>query len=458
MLFYAGITHENAVAGHRSRVSASEITRVLGGGVRLPSRYAEPELIARGGMSEVYRATDTVLDRPVAIKVLREQYADDGEFLQRFSREAVAAGRLSGEPHTVTIYDVGAWDGRPTIVMELFEGGSLDDVLRATGAQPPERALRWLDHAAAALDHAHAHGVVHRDVKPANLLLDSDATLHVADFGIASALGSASLTRTGTVLGTVGYLAPEQAEGKPATPASDRYALAVVAFELLTGIRPFARDPAMAEAAAHITEPVPSATSLRPELPTTAVAVLERGLAKDPAARYASCRAFVDALRYAFSPTAPARVAVTPVAARRTRRRVGVVAGVLAVVAAAAAFAAAQLIDRSAKDGKAAPPPPTHAAARTIAAKPPVHAPAPPAPVQTDPLAPQARALVALAAAAIRFGRCDGVLPLLDRAQSLGGNPIQIGALRSACTGLPGHRFGHGHGHGYGHGANGDQG
>ena len=262
-------------------------------------------------MSEVYRATDTVLDRPVAIKVLREQYADDGEFLQRFSREALAAGRLSGEPHTVTIYDVGAWDGRPTIVMELFEGGSLDDVLRATGAQPPERALRWLDHAAAALDHAHAHGVVHRDVKPANLLLDSDATLHVADFGIASALGSASLTRTGTVLGTVGYLAPEQAEGKPASPASDRYALAVVAFELLTGIRPFARDSAMAEAAAHITEPVPSATSLRPELPTAAVAVLERGLAKDPAARYASCRAFVDALRYAFSPTAPARVAVS---------------------------------------------------------------------------------------------------------------------------------------------------
>ena len=249
------------MAGHGFPVSASEITRVLGGGVRLPSRYADPELIARGGMSEVYRAADTVLGRPVAIKVLHEQYADDGEFLQRFSREARAAGRLSGEPHTVTIYDVGAWDGRPTIVMELLEGGSLDDVLRATGAQPPERALRWLDHAAAALDHAHAHGVVHRDVKPANLLLDGDSTLHVADFGIATAHGSVSLTRTGTVLGTVGYLAPEQAEGKPASPASDRYALAVVAYELLTGTRPFARDSAMAEAAAHIDEPVPSATT-----------------------------------------------------------------------------------------------------------------------------------------------------------------------------------------------------
>jgi tRNA A-37 threonylcarbamoyl transferase component Bud32 len=450
------------VAGHRSPVSASEITRVLGGAVRLPSRYADPELIARGGMSEVYRATDTVLDRPVAIKVLHEQYADDGEFLQRFSREALAAGRLSGEAHTVTIYDVAAWDGRPTIVMELLEGGSLDDVLRATGAQPPERALRWLDHAAAALDHAHAHGVVHRDVKPANLLLDGDSTLHVADFGIATALGSVSLTRTGTVLGTVGYLAPEQAEGKPASPASDRYALAVVAYELLTGTRPFARDSAMAEAAAHVTEPVPSATSRRPRLPPAVASVLERGLAKDPAARYASCRAFVDALRYAFAPAAPTRVAVAPVPARRRRRRVAVLAGVAAVVAAAAAFAAAQLLDHNTKSGKAAPPPPRHAATHTVAARPP--AARQPAPVQPDPFAPQARALIALAAAAIRFGRCDGVLPLLDRAQSLGGDPTQIDALRSACTGPPGHRPGHGHGHGHGHGpglglgAQGDQG
>ena len=440
------------MGGHGFPVSASEITRVLGGGVRLPSRYADPELIARGGMSEVYRAADTVLGRPVAIKVLHEQYADDGEFLQRFSREAKAAGRLSGEPHTVTIYDVGAWDGRPTIVMELLEGGSLDDVIRATGAQPPERALRWLDHAAAALDHAHAHGVVHRDVKPANLLLDGESTLHVADFGIATAHGSVSLTRTGTVLGTVGYLAPEQAEGKPASPASDRYALAVVAYELLTGTRPFARDSAMAEAAAHVNEPVPSATRRRPGLPPAVASVLERGLAKDPSARYASCRAFVDALRYAFSPTAPTRVAVAPVAARRRSRRVAVLAGVAAIVAAAAAFAAAQVLDHNAKSGKAAPPPPRHAAARTIAASPP--AARPPAPVQPNPFAPQARALIALAAAAIRFGRCDGVLPLLDRAQSLGGDPIQIDALRSACTGPPGHRPGHGHGHG----AKGDKG
>ena len=443
------------MAGHGFPVSASEITRVLGGGVRLPSRYADPELIARGGMSEVYRAADTVLGRPVAIKVLHEQYADDGEFLQRFSREARAAGRLSGEPHTVTIYDVGAWDGRPTIVMELLEGGSLDDVLRATGAQPPERALRWLDHAAAALDHAHAHGVVHRDVKPANLLLDGDSTLHVADFGIATAHGSVSLTRTGTVLGTVGYLAPEQAEGKPASPASDRYALAVVAYELLTGTRPFARDSAMAEAAAHIDEPVPPATSRRPGLPSAVTSVLDRGLAKDPAARYASCRAFVDALRYAFSPTAPTRVAVAPVAARRRPRRIAVLAGVAAIAAAAAAFAVAQVLDHNTKSGKAAPPPPTHAAARTIAARPP--AARPPTPVQPNPFAPQARALIALAAAAIRFGRCDGVLPLLDRAQSLGGDPVQIAALRSACTGPPGHRPGHGHG-GHGPGEQGDHG
>src|SRR5881275_584333 len=184
-------------------------------------------------MGDIYRATDAVLGRDVAVKVLAERYAEDDSVRERFTREALAAARLSGEPNTVTIFDVGEHEGRPYIVMEYLGGGSLDDVLRKGGAQPPQRVLGWLEQAALALDAAHRRGVVHRDVKPANLMLDRDGNVHVADFGIASAAGMESLTMTGTVLGTAGYLSPEQAQGERAGPASDRYALAIVAYELL---------------------------------------------------------------------------------------------------------------------------------------------------------------------------------------------------------------------------------
>ena len=248
----------------------------------LPPRYRDPVRIARGGMSEVVKATDAELGRIVAVKLLDDGRADDAELRDRFEREARAAALLSGEAHTITIYDVSVWRGRPFIVMEYLAGGSLDGVLRSEGAQPPARALRWLGEAAGALDHAHGHGVVHRDVKPANLLLDEQGSVYVADFGIATALGLIPLTRTGTVLGTAGYLAPEQAEGKTAGPAADRYSLAVVAFELLTGERPFSRESVTAEAAAHVSAPVPSASSRRRELPRGVDPVFERALAKRP--------------------------------------------------------------------------------------------------------------------------------------------------------------------------------
>src|ERR671935_687213 len=196
----------------------------------LPPRYRSPKLVARGGMGEIYRATDDTLGRAVAVKLLSERYARDQPVRQRFTREALAAARLSGEAHIVTIFDVGEWNDRPFIVMEYLGGGSLDDRLQAQGAVDPGEALGWLEQAAAALDAAHANGVVHRDVKPGNLLLDRTGDVHVADFGIASAAGLDALTLTGTVLGTAGYLAPEQAQGERATPASDRYALAVVAY------------------------------------------------------------------------------------------------------------------------------------------------------------------------------------------------------------------------------------
>ena len=167
----------------------------------LPERYRGPRRIGRGGMGDIYRATDEMLGRAVAIKVLAERYAGDESVRERFTREALAAARLSGRPNIVTIFDVGEGDGQPFIVMEYLGGGSLDDRLRE-GPVSPGQAVAWLRQAANALDAAHAEGVVHRDVKPGNLLLDRDATLHVADFGIASAAGMDSMTKTGTVIGT----------------------------------------------------------------------------------------------------------------------------------------------------------------------------------------------------------------------------------------------------------------
>jgi eukaryotic-like serine/threonine-protein kinase len=269
----------------------------------LPPRYRRPTQIGRGGMGDIYRATDSTLGRAVAIKLLAERYAQDESVRERFTREALAAARLSGEPNTVTIYDVGEHNDRPYIVMEYLGGGSLDDVLRRDGAQPPELVFQWLEEAARALDVAHAKGVVHRDVKPANLMLDREGNVHVADFGIASAAGMASLTVTGTVLGTAGYLAPEQAQGDRAVPASDLYSLAVVAWELLTGKRPFESDSPTAEAAAHVNAPIPSVCA-NSGLPCELDPVFEQALAKDPAARYGSAGEFVAALRAALADAA----------------------------------------------------------------------------------------------------------------------------------------------------------
>jgi serine/threonine-protein kinase len=268
-------------------------------------------------MGDIYRATDETLGREVAIKLLAERYANDAAVRGRFTREALAAARLSGEPNTVTIFDVGEWNDRPFIVMEYLSGGSLEDRLREAGAAAPGQAVRWLEQAARALDAAHAQGVVHRDVKPGNLLLDRDGNVHVADFGIATAAGLDSLTQTGTIIGTAGYLSPEQAQGARATPASDVYALGVVAFELLTGDRPYESESTTAEAAAHVHAPIPSVSERNPRLPRELDDVFERVLAKDPADRYESGGAFLADLDRALEQ----RTAVLPVATPRPERR-----------------------------------------------------------------------------------------------------------------------------------------
>jgi predicted Ser/Thr protein kinase len=265
----------------------------------LPERYTDATLIASGGMGRVFRATDKELGRDVAVKVLADRYAESEPLRARFRREALTAARLSGNPNIVTIYDVGEYHGRPMIVMEYLDGGSLETRVRGQGGCPPGQVLSWLEQAAGALDAAHSAGVVHRDIKPGNLLLDGRDQLHVGDFGIASAAGLASFTETGTILGTAGYLSPEQAQGERATAASDRYSLAVVAFELLAGRRPFESDSTTAEAARHATAPVPSIHHLKGDLPPAFDAVFRRALAKDPAARYPSAAEFVAELRAA---------------------------------------------------------------------------------------------------------------------------------------------------------------
>jgi eukaryotic-like serine/threonine-protein kinase len=309
----------------------------------LPRRYASPMLVARGGMGEVYRATDSVLNRPVAVKVLSERYAREPEVRARFQREAMTAARLSGTRHVITVFDVGEHDDRPLIVMEYLEGGSLHDRLQR-GSVAADQALEWLAQTAHALDRAHAQGVVHRDVKPANLLLDRDENVHVSDFGIASAAGLDTLTLPGTVLGTAGYLSPEQARGEPASAASDRYALGAVAFELLTGRRPFESETAATEAFAHVNAPVPSAARLDPALPARVDEAFERALAKDPDDRPSTAAELVDELRDALRGAAPApagidpRVPPRPPTVHHSRRRPYAAAVLAAAVLLAAAL------------------------------------------------------------------------------------------------------------------------
>src|SRR5579862_7271003 len=298
-------------------------------GIVLPPRYEPIRRIAQGGMATVWCAQDRTLDRRVAIKLLAEPFAHDDLAGRRFKREARAAARLSGHPNVVTIYDVGQTPpddesaGRPFLVMEFLSGGTVADALRVGAVEAPT-ALLWLQQAAAALDHAHRRGVIHRDVKPANFLLDRDRVLHVADFGIAQLGTEETLTTSGQVLGTAAYLAPERALGQPATEAADRYALAVAAFELLVGERPFTAEPFTAAARQHLEEPAPSASHRNPKLPRTLDAVLARGMAKRPEERFPTCCALTDAIEEALAPrpthwVAPTAVTRPLVAARSPR-------------------------------------------------------------------------------------------------------------------------------------------
>jgi serine/threonine protein kinase len=308
--------------------------------IALPARYRVIRHIADGGMAAVWAAQDELLGRLVAVKVLAPAYASDERANRRFLREARAGARLSDCRHVVTVYDIDEHDGRPFMVMEHFAGGSLADRLRSDGAIPRSLALRWLREAAEALDCAHRHDVVHRDVKPANLLLDDRGRLAVGDFGIATVATEASVTQTGQVLGTAAYISPEQARGEAATAASDRYALAVVAFELLTGRKPFDAGHPAAQARAHVEAAVPAA-SAGTGLPPAVDRVLRFGMAKDPDRRPSTASDFLDRLEEALDGGAEPVVAEAPTTvmqpAPRPRRWPGLAAlAALAVVAGSA--------------------------------------------------------------------------------------------------------------------------
>ncbi len=250
-------------------------------------RYEMVKHIARGGMAQVYLAKDLLLDRPVALKVLFPELSVDRSFVERFRREAKAAANLT-HPNIVSIYDWGQGDSTYYIVMEFVDGPTLSSVLKQ-GPLEPERAAGIAASVAAALDFAHRRGVIHRDVKPGNVLIDDRGQVKVADFGIARAIGtSEDLTQTGSVMGTATYFSPEQAQGYPVDPRSDVYSLGVVLYEMATGRAPFKGDNPVSIAYKHVQEPPPRPTSLNPAIPAALEAIMLKAMAKEPAGRYQS--------------------------------------------------------------------------------------------------------------------------------------------------------------------------
>ncbi len=326
----------------------------------IADRYELEELVGTGGMSTVFRARDLQLDRLVAIKILHEHYAADPEYLARFRSEARAVARLS-HPNIVTVIDRGDDDGRQYIVFENVDGENLKELVVRSGRLPVGQALELAIAIADGLSFAHDRGLVHRDVKPQNVLLNSEGEVKVTDFGIARSLHvEHGVTQTGTVLGTGEYLAPEQASGKPVSPATDVYSLGVVLWELLTGEVPFVGENFVAVALRHVNEAPPDLRERRPDVSPRLAAAVACALAKDPASRFPSMKTFAKELRACLAEAergvppavvddAGATLVTRPVPAppriaRRRSRRRPLVWALLALVVAGAAFAAVVLL------------------------------------------------------------------------------------------------------------------
>src|SRR5215471_13491111 len=263
----------------------------------LGDRYQLEDPIGRGGMATIYRGRDVHMDRVVAVKVLREIYSTDPKFVTRFQREAKAASALQ-HPNIVQVYDYGQTNGNYFIVMELVEGTDLRRYLRSRGILDIDRAIIIAHDIALGLGAAHRRGIVHRDVKPQNVLVGRDASIKLTDFGIASVykdINAERLTTTGMTLGTVQYYAPEQAQGEIVSPAADVYALGIVMYEMLTGRPPFDGDTPVAVAMKHIQEPPEPPSTYNPSIAPGLERIILRCLEKDPRDRFRDG----DALAYA---------------------------------------------------------------------------------------------------------------------------------------------------------------
>jgi eukaryotic-like serine/threonine-protein kinase len=259
-------------------------------------RYRVLEEVGEGGMATVYRALDLRLGRTVALKVLSTQFGRDQPFIQRFQQEAEFAASLGAHPNIVAIYDIGQHEAMHYIVMEFIEGRNLKALIQEQAPFEVPEAFGIGQQVALALDFAHKRGLVHRDVKPQNIMVTPDGIAKVTDFGIARSLSASQLTRTGMVIGTVHYFSPEQASGKPATPAADIYSLGVILYEMLTGHLPFDADSPIGVAMQHVHSDPPSPWDYNPSLPARAVNTVMRALEKDPERRYRDAAEFASAL------------------------------------------------------------------------------------------------------------------------------------------------------------------
>src|SRR4051795_3489838 len=261
-------------------------------GTHIGERFRLDEKVGAGGMSSVYRAYDPTLDRWVAIKLMHRDISTDPDQLERFRREARAVASLNHQ-HVVTVIDAGEDDGAPYIVFEYVEGETLKDRIRSSGRLPVPEAVAYAIEIGRALSCAHSHRLVHRDVKPQNVLIDPDGRAKVTDFGIARSLEAQGLTATGRVLGTTDYVSPEQALGHEVTGQSDIYSLGIVLYEMLTGETPYKADTQVAVAMKHVRDPLPDVQRRRPEISASLARVVERATAKETQNRYADVTAMV---------------------------------------------------------------------------------------------------------------------------------------------------------------------
>ena len=334
-------------------------------------QYRIVRMLGRGGMGMVFLAQDLTLDREVAIKVLPPDFSSDPQVIKRFQQEAKTAAKLD-HPNIIPIYRVESAEGLNFFVMKFISGTSLEDVLEAKQPLSYEYIQRVLWEAARALGHAHSRNVVHRDVKPANIMFDHDGRVMLTDFGISKALQSAGgLTGTGMIVGTPHYMAPEQAKGQPVDGRADQYSLGIVGYRLLSGMLPFSGDSVHTILYKHIFEPAPNVAALRPGIPRYLTAPIQRALSKEPSDRFPTMEAFAAAVKPELVDTADATTPLPTPAPPipptvRTRRRSRVPFAAIAVLALAAVSGAVYLGLRG-RNAALTPPSPPPADSASIA-------------------------------------------------------------------------------------------